>query len=386
MPDRWCVGVTGRTALQNATVVTPSEVHSGARVLISGDRVVAVDDTGTTARADRVVDVDGRYVLPGLIDLHGDDVERYLSPRPGADVAVGRALADCDRANLAAGVTTKFHAVAFEDHPEEERSLDRSRQVAEHVVGDDSVLDTRVHARCELTDPESVWTVLDLLERGVPELVSVMTHVPGEGQFVDDGAFERRYAAGTDGGRTTEVADRRRTTDRDSVEKRLRRVAKATTTTDVVLASHDDDTPGAVETVANLGATVAEYPVTMAAAERARDRGLTVALGAPNLVRGGSLWDNLAVAEAVDAGVCDCLCSDYRPSSLLEAVFVETGEPLPVRVARVTAAPADAAGLPDRGRVAPGARADLVVVDPDPVPTVDCAFVAGREVYRMGVD
>ncbi len=105
-------------------------------------------------------------------------------------------------------------------------------------------------------------------------------------------------------------------------------------------------------------------------------------MGAPNLVRGESQWGNLRTADAIEAGVVDALVADYHPPSLLAAVFIDTGEPLPERVARVTAAPATAAGLTDRGRIEPGARADLVVVDPEPTPTVTAAVVDGRPAYR----
>jgi alpha-D-ribose 1-methylphosphonate 5-triphosphate diphosphatase len=122
----------------------------------------------------------------------------------------------------------------------------------------------------------------------------------------------------------------------------------------------------------------------MAAAEAAREAGLTTAMGAPNLVRGGSQRGNLATADAIDAGLVDALLVDYHPPSLLAALFVDTGEPLPDRVARASAAPAAAVGLDDRGRIEPGARADLILVDESPVPTVERAVVGGRDVYRTG--
>ncbi len=117
----------------------------------------------------------------------------------------------------------------------------------------------------------------------------------------------------------------------------------------------------------------------MPAARRAVDRGLVTALGAPNLVRGGSPWGNLDVASAIDAGIVDVLCSDYHPSSLLAAAVVETGEPMADRIRRITTNPADAVGLEDRGRLAAGCRADVIVVDPARVPTVaDCSPPAAR--------
>jgi alpha-D-ribose 1-methylphosphonate 5-triphosphate diphosphatase len=111
---------------------------------------------------------------------------------------------------------------------------------------------------------------------------------------------------------------------------------------------------------------------------------MTVTAGSPNLVRGGSLWGNLAASEAIDAGVVDVLCSDFRPQTLVQSIFTDTGEPLPTRVNRVSANPADAIGLSETGRLEAGARGNVIVVDPHPTPTVSRVFVDGVEMYRYG--
>ena len=147
-------------------------------------------------------------------------------------------------------------------------------------------------------------------------------------------------------------------------------------------ASHDDEATEEVERLHGVGVEISEYPITLATAERAHELGMTVTMGAPNLVRGESQWGNLRTADAIEAGVVDALVADYYPMSLLGATFVDTGEPLPERVARVTKRPADAVGLSNRGRLEKGARADLVIVDEEPTPTVTRALVAGQPVYR----
>ena len=375
------------TVVRNGTVVTPSGVVPNGRVVVAGDRIVAVDGSRTTAGASTRIDADGRYVLPGLVDLHGDDVESHLFPRENARIDVERALTTCDRANLAAGVTTKFHAVAFEDEAAGDRSIECAREVVDGIVGRDGPIDARVHARCELTDPGSVAAVVAAAEEGLPDVVSVMVHAPGTGQFDDADAFARRYSDGGEVDPATERELQRRRGVRSGVlAERFEEVARAAESAGAMVASHDDATPGDVEAARDCGASVCEYPVSMDAARRANDLGLTTTMGAPNLVRGGSLWGNLDARRAIGRGVVDALCSDYHPPSLLAAAFVDTGEPLPARVARVSAAPAAAAGLDDRGRLEPGARADLLVVDPDPVPTVERAIVAGQEVYELRAD
>ncbi|MFC7194605.1 alpha-D-ribose 1-methylphosphonate 5-triphosphate diphosphatase [Halosimplex aquaticum] len=331
------------------------------------------------------MDASGEYVLPGLVDLHGDDVERYLCPRSGERVDSTAALATADRLTLAAGVTTKFDAIAFEEAPEKNRSIEGATELLDAVAdGAGLAADHRVHARCELTDAASVACVGDLADRPIVDVVSLMAHVPGRGQFDDEDAFAQRYTDGRGA-----VADEAARAGRDrrgvaaaTLRERIADLTDELASAGVTLASHDDADPAAVDHAVDHGVDLCEYPVSLSAARRATERGAATAMGAPNLVRGGSLWGNLDAREAIEEGVVDVLCSDYRPEALLASVFVDTGEPIERRVARVTREPARVAGLDDRGELVPGARADLVVVDPDPVPTVTRAFVAGRDAYH----
>ncbi|MFB6080623.1 MAG: alpha-D-ribose 1-methylphosphonate 5-triphosphate diphosphatase [Haloferacaceae archaeon] len=384
MDDVVAIGNAGNrtVTIENARIVTPHAYVQGG-VAIDGDRIAAVGSVPGARRADERIDARGRLVLPGLIDLHGDDVERHLFPRTDSRVDAFTALTAADRATLAAGITTKFHAIAFEDAPDENRTIDLSRDLVDAFGTTRLLADHRIHARCELAT-DSLDATLGIVRDGRADLVSVMHHVPGEGQFDDRSGLVAHYVddRGDDPDRAARRVDERLRTDDADLTARLRRVATAVDETGVPLASHDDGTSARVERMARHGATISEFPTRLAAARRADDLGLTTVMGAPNLVRGGSLWGNLAAGDAAAAGVLDVLCSDYHPPSLLAAAFVDTGEPLTERVARVTSAPADAVGMDDRGRIEPGARADLVLVDPDPGPTVDRAFVAGSEVYR----
>jgi len=394
-----------RVVVSGGTVVTPDETLDRGRVEIDGDRIAAVSGTVgdqsndrpemTTARgdeeatprtdADQVIDASGKLVIPGIVDLHGDDVERYRHPRSGECIDPTAALVTADRLTIAAGVTTKFDAIAVEETPEKNRSIAGAIELLDAVTaGTDLVADHRVHLRCELTDGDSVGRVGTLAERPAVDIVSLMAHVPGRGQFEDEDDYARRYTDGRGA-----VADEAASAARESrgvAESTLRERATALTDelaeNDVILASHDDSDPTTVDERVDDGVELCEYPVSLSAARRAAEQGAATVMGAPNLVRGGSLWGNLDARTAIDAGVVDALCSDYRPQSLLESVFVDTGEPIERRVARVTSEPARIAGLDDRGEISPGARADLVVVDPTPVPTVTRAVVAGEVVYH----
>lgn len=379
--------MTRSTEVRHGRVVTPTGVIEDGCVLVRDGRIVRVGSAPTRRRSSgRLIDATDRVVMPGLIDLHGDDIEHQLHPRANASVDPRIALAMADRTNLASGVTTKFHAISFEETPAKNRTVDAAVELAETIAAaDDLLVDNRIHARCELS-PESVSAVPDLLGSVPIDLVSVMHHTSGDGQLADGEAFTDLYVS--EKGCTVDEAERlrdeRESMSTETVRTWTRQLVGRLTNAGVVTAFHDVASPDSVEWMADLGIGVAEYPVTMAAIRRAAELGMTTAMGAPNLVRGGSLWDNLSAERAVRAGMLDVLCSDYHPPSLLTAVFVETGESLSDRVARVTRNPADAVGLSDRGRVETGARADLIVVDPDPVPTVDTVLVDGAE--QFGTD
>jgi alpha-D-ribose 1-methylphosphonate 5-triphosphate diphosphatase len=383
---------TEELLIANARVVTPDAVVEGG-VRIRGDRIVAVGEDATdpaasdsaTATAPTRIDADGRYVLPGLVDLHGDDIEGHLHPRSGARMDTHMAMASADRANVAAGITTKFHAISFELDPEADRSPELGAELSEAIErADDLLADHRLHARCEVTQEECVDAVLAVVDDGHADLVSVMSHVPGKGQFRDVETFMEYYRTSND--HTLEEAEakieRRGSIDAAALRERVATVVERAHAAGAVTASHDDENPEEVARLADAAVDISEYPITLETAERAAEAGMAVAMGAPNLVRGESQWGNLETATAIDAGVVDALVADYHPASLLAAAFVDTGEPLPERVARVTANPAKAAGLANRGRIEAAARADLLVVDPEPTPTVARAIVAGEPVYR----
>lgn len=368
-------------ALVNGRVVTPDSVLDGG-VRFEGNRIVSVGDIDTDV--DVFISVEGRYVLPGLVDLHGDDIETHLYPRSGARMSTPMALAAADRANLAAGITTKFHAISFVLDESENRSPELAAELTNAISAAEGLLaDHRLHARCEVTQKHSVDAVMSVLDDGDADLVSVMSHIPGKGQFRDIEAFREYYSEASN--HTLEEADRiietRGAVSMKTVRDRVNCVIERAQEAGVVTASHDDEGPEAIAKLADTGIDITEYPLTLETAIEATELGIHTVMGAPNLIQGESQWGNLRTADAIEAGVVDTLVADYHPPSLLASVFVDTGESLPERVGRVTQKPADAVGLSDRGRLVAGNRADVIVVDSEPTPTVTQAIVGGRPTY-----
>ncbi len=373
-----------RTLISGGTVVTPtSEIENGT-IVFSDGKIVSVE---AESHDSPDIDATGKYVLPGLVDLHGDDIERHLFPRAGERVNTTVALDRCDIANASAGVTTKYHAIAFEDVPDDNRSIElaslgraypgfqlrnRRQSITDSICGVNSPtkrLSTRL-ARNPI--------------RG--DLVSLVSHIPGTGQFAGENTLTQRYNLpdGVSESSLQTLETRRNGVSETEVISRAREITELASNRNIPVASHDDETVSSVDNAAAIGVDISEYPLSHRVAQRATELNLAVAMGAPNVVRGGSLWDGPDASQAIKDGVVDILCSDFRPQSLLSSVFIENGDPLKDRVLRVSTAPAAAAGLYDRGRLECGARADLIIVDPDPVPSIARTYVAGDEVYRSG--
>lgn len=368
-------------AVEGGRIVTPSGTIENGSILLRGDRIARVSED-PTAEADRVIDARDRVVMPGIVDLHGDDFEQHLVPRSGAEIDPRTALLATDRHNVAHGITSKAHAIAFE----EEGSGHRSPQRAQRLIGTlgglpDLVGTNRVHARFELGGDLTAEQAASIVQDESVVLASIMHHVPGEGQYADPADFRDRYRRNVDIPPTAaaDFAARRGNDERsDDVARRMVRIAEGA---GIPVASHDDPSAQAVRSAAATGMGICEFPLSEDAALEARKLGMHTVMGAPNLVRGESLFENLRCERAIDLDALDVLCSDYHPPSLLHAPFVETGEPLHRRVARVTSAPADLIGATDRGRIAAGARADLVVVHASSRPIPTDVIVGGRHVW-----
>jgi alpha-D-ribose 1-methylphosphonate 5-triphosphate diphosphatase len=375
--------------LSNFTIVLPDEVVNSGSVRIE-DGVIA--EIRAEPVADAEIDGEGRLLMPGFVDLHGDMIEREIAPRPNAMMPIDFGIHELDKKLAAHGVTTAYAAVSFatESVYGHVRSLETTCAVIEGVnrLKDSLLIDHRVHARYEITNIGAAPALEKLLEAGQVDMVSLTDHTPGQGQYNNIQSYilsiaERRAISEETAAEM--VAKRIAMRDNPEIEARLRHIVDLSLRQKLSLASHDDDSAEKVAEMHAMGVTISEFPVTLTAAEEARRRGLWTLMGAPNALRGQSMSGNLSALDAARAGLLSVIAADYHPAAFVPGVFkIAEHTSLPTAVAMATKNAARSAGLLDRGEIAIGQRADLVVVEAGDVHRIRATFRGGRFVYSDG--
>lgn len=357
--------MTDQIVLTNAVVVLPNETVHGS-VVISGDRIAEVQP-GRSALPG-ALDLDGDYLVPGIVDLHTDNLERQVQPRSMARWPSRSAMVAHDAQCAAAGVTTVLDALCLGDLGFD---VERTHTFRNGVTDLDALTHAELlkaqhflHLRCEVPATDMLELFDTVADHPLVRMISLMDHSPGVGQYadidfyralrrrggVDDATIERRI------GELQDQRARLREPNRQALLNRVRGRG-------IALASHDDRTEAEVAENAADGISVSEFPVTMAAACAAKAAGMDVVAGAPNIVRGGSHSGNVAAADLLAHAAVDVFASDYVPNSLIEAAFLCADRiGLPHAMVMVSAEPARLVGLTDRGGIAPAQRADLVRV------------------------
>ena len=353
--------------LANARLILPDAVISGALVIEDGRIAQILPDSFP----DGALDMQGDYLAPGMVELHTDNLERHMRPRPGVDWPHAQAILAHDRELAGCGITTVFDAMrvgSVVSHGPDSDYEKYARPLAQELLALRAQgvlkLTHRLHLRAEVC---SETLIAELDEFGPADdvgIISLMDHTPGQRQFRDVSKLAQ-YVQGKykldDAEFAEHVARMQALRARygDAHEAAAVEVAQRL---GAVLASHDDTTAGQVATSAGHGVRLAEFPTTAEAARACHDAGIMVMMGAPNLIRGGSHSGNVSAAELARSGHLDILSSDYVPSGLLTGALIlsRIWQDLPRAIATVTANPARAAGLTDRGSLRPGARADLM--------------------------
>lgn len=377
------------TTIVNGLVLLPEGGLTKTTVGIDGDGISAVG----AASDGREIDATGLWVLPGMVDIHGDAFERQMMPRPGVHVDHAIAFMETDRQLVSNGITTAFHGVTYSWEPGL-RGAEQCREVLGAIEELRPVFgcDARTHLRWETYNLDAVEEVEGWIEGGRIDLLAFNDHTP---TIVDRVLGPEKKKIGEYTGRTG-LSERdfvalaqRVHAHAEEVPAAIERLARAAVGAGVAQLSHDDKTAETRAWYNALGCTVAEFPMTDEAADEAVRLANPIVLGAPNVMRGGSHNGALNAADNVRSGRCDILASDYYYPSMLTAAFRLSRDgccTFPEAWAKVSRNPALAAGLDDRGLVAEGARADLILVDPETPagPQVRLAFAGGRAVYDGG--
>jgi alpha-D-ribose 1-methylphosphonate 5-triphosphate diphosphatase len=372
------------TVLTNALLVLPDEVLPGT-VVIRGERIAEVQPGRSHLAGAQ--DLGGEHLIPGIVDVHTDNLERQVQPRATARWPSRSAMLAHDTQTIAAGVTTVLDALCLGDLGFD---VGRTQTFVDGVADLDALAPTGLlksehflHLRCELPAADMPELVETVAEHPLVRMVSLMDHSPGVGQYRD---IDRYRAMRVRQHKLTPEQVERRIQELLEQRGRLREKQRSWLLDRVrhrhlALASHDDDSAEGVAQNAADGILISEFPVVMEAAQEAKRLGVEVIAGAPNIVRGGSHSGNVAAADLVKAGAVDVLASDYVPPAMVEAAWLSAGSgaiSLPAAIAMITDRAARMVHLDDRGRIEAGLRADLVQVRPHE------GHAIVRKVWRAG--
>lgn len=384
-----------KIALQGARVLTPDGWLEDATVLMADGRFISVGQQ-TTPNGYISIDGTGLQVLPGLVDIHGDAFERMICPRPSTTLPLNMALVENDRALLAAGITTFFYAITDSFEPGL-RSREMVRAIIDHITVPETLaqlglkVDSRIHLRHEQANTTGHDELCQWIESNRVSLLSLNNHLPPS---LDEDTL-RRYTKGLRRRMKRSDAEIRalietaKTHEAEGVEQ-FSVLVEQCHRLGIPVASHDDETEADVANSRERGVAIAEFPAAVSLAEQSRAYGASVLMGAPNLVRGGSHVGYMSVVEAAQAGVLDCLCSDYHYPSLFHAPFLLADKGLMSFEQGWKCGseyPADAAKIGDRkGKITPGHDADcLILRSENPLPNaIQSVYIGGQQVACYG--
>lgn len=373
--------------LNNAHIVLDDCVIHG-HVLVRDGCIADIDSGHCRSLSAR--DLEGDYLTPGLVDVHTDNAELHLVPRPGVRWPTRPGVLAHDAAIATAGITTVLDAIACGSDYGKEWRKDIAHDTIEGITdlqrSGHFRADHLLHLRCEIVAEDMMDSFNRTVDNPLVRLVSIMDHTPGARQFVDIDKFRIYYKGkhGLGDDLINEMIISRQKLQASLAPRQRQFVAEICRVRGIMLATHDDATQEHVEEAVSIGASMCEFPTTVEAARAAHRYGLATIMGGPNLVRGGSHSGNISARSLADEGLLDMLTSDYIPASLMQAAWllhIEASYSLPEAFGTVSSRPARELGLHDRGSIAIGRRADLVRVHTSPHgPVIRRVWREGHEV------
>lgn len=386
-----------RTIITNGKLILPDNLLEHYELVLEQGRIQEICSAGTADRTDaEVVDANGDYIMPGIVDIHSDMIESYIQPRSTAVMDFELGLKEAERVLLGCGITTMFHSISMYREGawdvKEIRQAPQVKKLAALVAAyrhDERLIRHRYHLRYEIDNLICYDDVMDMMKKGYVDLLSFMDHTPGQGQYKNLEIYRKHQVMDGRELTETEFADLLKAEqEKDRITfAQLQDMAALAKRMGIAVASHDDDTLEKLELNEQLGVAISEFPITIEVAKAARQKGFHTVVGAPNVLLGGSHSGNLSALEAIRAEAADVLVSDYYPQSLLQAafqLFEKEGIPVWEAVRYVTLHPAMAVGLDQEiGSIAPGKRADLLLVrSKNGKPVLEQVFVEGESVLK----
>ena len=374
--------------IENVSIVTPEGILERASASVCQGRLYKIRE-GYIDNGGERIDAGGGWLLPGFIDMHSDALEKDLEPRPNCLFPLDIVLYEMDKKLAACGVTTMYHSISF---AEEEIGIRSNSMAADIITRIGQAVKrlhvrTRVHARFEITDGTAIPRIESLLAEGKIQMLSLMDHTPGQGQFREILSFRNYYQTvyRKSDDEIQKIIDRKMGA-RKFITSHVDRITRICRRLAIPMASHDDDCREKIDWISEQDIRITEFPVNMETVHAAREKGLFICLGAPNIVRGTSQARNLSARDAIAAGGGDIICSDYAPMAILHAVFTleKLGIlPLHQAVNMASLLPAKALGISDiTGSLEEGKAADLILVkNGDGVHRIMKTCVEGREVF-----
>lgn len=380
--------------IHGGNIVTPTGIIENGTIVIEEGLIVDIRPTSISGIGSNDFNATGCYVLPGMIDMHSDAIEHEMQPRPTSRFDLEFSYHELERKLVSQGITTIYHSLSMwgENSTNDFRKNQSVKDIVDRIWNlrkQDHLIHHRIHVRVEMTNESVVPFIEQFIDDGIIDLISFMDHTPGQGQYRNTDVqkkFIMERQKKTEEEVTAMLEERKK---RAKIHgDQLQSLADLAYFNGIPLASHDDDTIAKLDMVEKWKGTISEFPVDMEVAVEAKQRGLYVVMGAPNIMLGRSHSGNLSAQDAVKAGVVDILCSDYYPPAMLRAVFFlhKQGIELVDAVNMVSLNPAKALHIDDRtGSIEVGKEADLLIVreNRQQSPVIEKVLVRGHVVCQM---
>lgn len=388
-----------RYVIKNGKIVTEYGIKEGLSLVINEDKIEGIFIDSYTDKESVVIDAKGGYIAPGFIDIHSDYIELMTSPRPTSVMNFDVGIRETEKALASCGITTMYHSLSLvKDDEFSKKPIRESKNVKGLLekINENSLnlIRNKFHGRLEIDNLGQVDNLKEYIKEGKVQLLSIMDHSPGQGQYRDLEIYKntlKGYRKDISEEEIESILENHKNKEKLTLEN-IKELIELGRENGISVASHDDDTVEKLNLVKEMGVNISEFPIKLEVAKKAREKGMFTVAGAPNVLLGGSHSGNLSAAEGVLNGYIDILCSDYYPQGMLHSVFIlseKYGLDLCEMFKLVTLNPAKAVGIDkELGSIQKGKKADILIInrDKDGSPIVSKTIVNGKIVSSIGFD